>query len=87
MSDKDVKAANEATVAKEAQKAADYAAGNRGLEKASGALGTDEVQRQVDEDEAKGYHGVKTDPLPNSAYSLEGGPPTAGTDAQPEPEK
>lgn len=47
------------------------------LEKASGALGSDEVQEKTDEAEAKGYIGVKADPRPNSDYSMEGGAPGA----------
>jgi len=33
-----------------------------------------EVQAKVDEETDDGYRGVKVDPLPNSAYSLESGP-------------
>jgi len=37
-------------------------------------------QEAVDEETDQGYRGVKVDPLPNSAYSLESGPdaPTVG---------
>ena len=33
-----------------------------------------DAQKQVDEEQDKGYLGNKVDPLPNSAYSLESGP-------------
>lgn len=42
------------------------------LEKASGELGSDEIQQATDEAEAKGYIGVKTDPRPNEDYTVAG---------------
>lgn len=41
-------------------------------------VGADKVQEATDKAEEQGYIGIKVDELPNSAYSLEGGPPTAG---------
>jgi hypothetical protein len=55
-----------------------------GLEKASGALGSDEVQEQMDEEQAQGYWGHKVDPTPNENYTVAGvtsGAPTPETDA------
>lgn len=46
-------------------------------------VGAADVQKQTDTAEAQGFIGVKTDPRPNSDYSLEGGPPTAPTHADP----
>lgn len=40
----------------------------------TGDLGKAEVQRQMDRDLEQGFHGVKVDPLPNEAYSLQTGP-------------
>ncbi len=37
-----------------------------------------EVQTAVDKEQEKGYVGVKVDPLPNEAYSLESGPDSPG---------
>jgi hypothetical protein len=37
-------------------------------------LGEAEVQKNVDAEHDQGYVGVKVDPRPNSAYSLESGP-------------
>lgn len=45
------------------------------LEKASGELGTDTVQKAVDEANEQGFIGEKTDPRPNTDYSQEGGMP------------
>jgi hypothetical protein len=73
-------AANAAVAQDEKERADAYAAGDRGLEKASGELGSDQVQKAVDEAEAKGYIGVKVDPRPNSDYSMEGGAPVAQVD-------
>jgi len=42
-------------------------------EKADGAV-ADRVQKAVDEETEQGFRGIKVDPLPNSAYSLESGP-------------
>lgn len=33
-----------------------------------------DVQKQVDDEQAKGYLGTKVDPRPNNAYSMESGP-------------
>ncbi len=44
---------------------------------------TAEVQKQVDEDEARGFRGVEVDPTPNEAYTVTGvtsGQPTPETD-------
>lgn len=40
----------------------------------AGDAAAKQVQKTVDEAEDKGYFGVKVDPLPNEAYSLESGP-------------
>lgn len=40
----------------------------------SADVGQAEVQKAVDQGEDQGYLGVKVDPLPNTAYSLESGP-------------
>jgi len=40
----------------------------------SGDAGQAEVQAKVDEETEKGYRGVKVDPLPNLAYSIQTGP-------------
>lgn len=50
------------------------------IEKASGELGTDELQKATDEAEVKGFIGEKTDPRPNSFYSQEGGAPGTSSD-------
>lgn len=42
------------------------------LEKGKGDVGQEEVQAKVDEAEAKGYIGVKTDPEPNESYTVQG---------------
>lgn len=42
--------------------------------KASNDVGQAEVQKAVDQGQEQGYLGVKVDPLPNSAHSLESGP-------------
>lgn len=42
--------------------------------KKSSDAGQSEVQKAVDEGQEQGYIGIKIDPLPNSAYSLESGP-------------
>lgn len=44
-------------------------------------VGADKVQEVTDKAEGQGFIGIKVDELPNSAYSLEGGPPTAGNTA------
>jgi hypothetical protein len=44
---------------------------------------TQEVQRQADEDQARGFRGVEVDPTPNEHYSVAGvtsGMPTPETD-------
>lgn len=44
---------------------------------------TAEVQKQVDEDEARGFRGVEVDPTPNENYTVAGvtkGAPTPETD-------
>lgn len=44
---------------------------------------TAEVQKRFDEDEARGFRGVETDPTPNEAYTIAGvtsGAPTPETD-------
>jgi hypothetical protein len=47
-------------------------------------LGQAEVEKEVDKEQEQGYRGVKVDPLPNSAHSLESGPdsPTAAEQAE-----
>lgn len=40
--------------------------------KAAKAAGADQVQKKVDEDAAKGYHGVDDDPLKPDGYTLAG---------------
>lgn len=35
---------------------------------------TGDVQKQVDDAEAKGFFGVKVDPIPDSEYTLQSGP-------------
>lgn len=48
---------------------------NQTTEPPSGAdAGQAEVQAKVDKETEKGYRGVKVDPLPNSAYSIQSGP-------------
>lgn len=47
--------------------------------------GAAEVQAKVDEENAQGYHGVRTDPTPLENYTVEGvlaGKPTPETDAK-----
>lgn len=39
------------------------------------------VQKAVDAETEQGYRGIKVDPLPNSAYSLESGPDAPTVDA------
>jgi hypothetical protein len=41
---------------------------------AAAQAGNAEVQKQADEDNAKGYRGQTFDPHPNSAYSIATGP-------------
>jgi hypothetical protein len=44
---------------------------------------TADVQKQVDEDQARGFRGVEVDPTPNEAYTIAGvtsGAPTPETD-------
>lgn len=44
---------------------------------------TAEVQRQADEEQARGFRGIETDPTPNENYSVAGvtkGAPTPETD-------
>lgn len=59
-------------------------AGKQAKENAVAAdTSTAEVQKKVDEDEARGFRGVETDPTPNEAYSVAGvtsGAPTPETD-------
>lgn len=40
-------------------------------EKASGELGSDQVQESMDDATAKGYIGVKADPVPNECYGVQ----------------
>lgn len=42
--------------------------------KASSDAGAAEVRKGFEEDQKQGFSGVKVDPLPNSAHSLESGP-------------
>ena len=42
------------------------------LEKGTGESGEDEVQQRVDVENAAGYVGSKTDPIPNENYTVEG---------------
>lgn len=58
--------------------APEEAQANEANEKHANEVGADSVQSQFDDAEKQGFFGVKVDPLPNEAYSLEGGPPTAG---------
>lgn len=53
------------------------------MSKTTHDAGASEVQAKVDADEAKGYHGVSTDPTPNENYTNRGvgaGLPTPETD-------
>lgn len=46
---------------------------------------TADVQKQVDEDQARGFRGVEVDPTDNSAYTVQGvtsGAPTPETDEE-----
>lgn len=40
--------------------------------KAAKAVGADQVQAAMDEEQAKGYHGVDDDPLKPDGYTLAG---------------
>lgn len=42
------------------------------LERGSGESGEDQVQDRVDEENAAGYVGRKTDPIPNESYTVAG---------------
>lgn len=51
----------------------------------SSDLGADQVQKQVDEETAKGFAGVEVDPTPNENYTVPGvldGAPTPETDVE-----
>lgn len=58
-----------------------------GLERAAGkeeAPEVEEVQKAMDEEQARGYRGTKPDPTPNANYTVAGviaGKPTPETDA------
>lgn len=44
------------------------------MAKESESAAKGDAQKQVDDEQSKGYVGVKVDPRPNSAYSMESGP-------------
>lgn len=76
--------------AKDTEKAGETAplkdsSGKPSADQAAKEVGADQVQASVDEDNDKGFHGVKTDPTPDEHYSVAGvlaGLPTPETDAE-----